>query len=271
MPLVAVALGCVRCTVCSVSLCGHAVTVVEGGTVSTLHDRLRANLGRVRDRIASACAAAGRSPESVRLVAVTKYAQWSWVEELIGLGVTDLGESRPQQLERRAPLSAGRVTWHLIGHLQRNKVRKVLPLARWIHSVDSARLLDRIELIAAELQVRPRVLLEVNVSGEASKDGLSPSELLENADRWRAVRHADLCGLMTMAPLVARSSEARPYFDRLVQLRDRLREMWDDPAALPELSMGMSNDFDAAIAAGATCVRIGRALFEGLEEVDGGT
>ncbi len=238
--------------------------------MSKVRERLRANLGRVRERIASACAAAGRSPESVRLIAVTKYAQWPWVEALIELGVKDLGESRPQQLERRAPLAAGRVTWHLIGHLQRNKVRKVLPIADWIHSVDSVRLLDRIELIAAELHVRPRVLLEVNVSGEASKDGLSPHELLEQADRWRATRHADLCGLMTMAPVVASSSQARPYFDRLVELRDRLRQLWDDPDALPELSMGMSNDFDAAIAAGATCIRIGSALFEGLEEVNGG-
>lgn len=237
--------------------------------MSNVRERLRANLARVRERIASACAAAGRCPESVRLVAVTKYARWPWVEELIELGLRDLGESRPQQLERRAPLAAGRVTWHLIGHLQRNKVRKVLPVARWIHSVDSVRLLDRIELIASELQVRPRVLLEVNVSGEASKDGLSPRELLEHADRWRETRHVDLCGLMTMAPVVARSSEARPYFDRLVELRDRLRDLWNDSTVLPELSMGMSNDFDAAIAAGATCIRIGSALFAGLEDAEG--
>jgi len=234
----------------------------------TVNSLLAANLAAVRERIWFVCAQAGRDPHAVRLVAVVKYAEWDWIRGLIELGVRDLGENRPQQLLERAArlaqeLPGTDVRWHLIGHLQRNKVRAVLPATALIHSVDSLRLLERIELIAGELALRPRVLLEVNVSGEASKDGFTPERLRTQWSAAAACRHVELAGLMTMAPESADPEASRPTFDGLRGLRDELAGT-DRAGPLPELSMGMSGDFETAIAAGATLVRVGSRLFEGL-------
>ncbi len=227
-------------------------------------DRLADNLLQVTSEIAAACSRAGRSPDEVTLVAVTKYAELVWVRRLIELGVRHLGESRPQQLLERAEQLSTDVQWHLIGHLQRNKVKPVLPRASLIHSVDSLRLLERISAIGAELSLRPRVLLEINVSGEASKDGLSVSELTEQWDAFQAVPNMDIAGLMTMAPLADDPTAARPVFRALRQLRDELAARAAAHVKLTELSMGMSGDFAVAIEEGATLVRIGSRLFEGL-------
>lgn len=250
-------------------------------------DRLTDNLQQVNSEIAAACSRAGRSPDEITLVAVTKYAELPWAQRLIELGVRNLGESRPQQLlERSEALSfrgAGfqpamnfdstgsgqvenlpHVQWHLIGHLQRNKVKRVLPQTVLIHSVDSLRLLERISAIAAELCLRPRVLLEVNVSGEDSKDGLSASELTANWDAFQAVPNVDVAGLMTMAPLADDPAAARPVFRALRLLRDELATRAAPHVKLTELSMGMSGDFAVAIEEGATLVRIGSRLFDGL-------
>ncbi len=236
--------------------------------MGSVEARIAANYARITGRIEEACRRAGRPAEDVRLVAVTKSAEIGWIEALLALGVRDLGESRPQQLCERALLVDKPVAWHLIGHLQRNKVRKVLAVSAWIHSVDTLPLLQRIDEIAGELGVRPRLLLEVNVSGETAKQGFEPEELAAAWPVLSAVSHVEIAGLMTMAPWTESPEAARPVFAGLRTLRDRLRGIRPS-IALPELSMGMSGDFDVAVEEGATLVRVGTSLFEGLES-DGG-
>ncbi|NOX56607.1 MAG: YggS family pyridoxal phosphate-dependent enzyme, partial [Planctomycetes bacterium] len=232
--------------------------------MTPLKSRIAENHRRVLRRVESACRRSGRDPAEVRLVAVTKYAEVDWILCLVELGVHDLGENRPQQLLQRAAALPETIRWHLVGHLQRNKVRPILPVTAWIHSVDSVRLLDRIERLAGELNRRPRVLLEVNVSGEESKYGFSPSELQAEWPRIVKYQNMEIAGLMTMAPYVADPEQTRPVFRELRELRDRLRTSVEGAPPLPELSMGMSNDFEVAVEEGATMVRIGSLLFEGL-------
>jgi pyridoxal phosphate enzyme (YggS family) len=248
------------------------MSIIEGmKSITDARKTLRENAAGVRERIAAACARVGRDPASVRAVAVTKYARIEWVRELVRLGWTTLGESRPQQLVERAELLAGEpelpaVEWHLIGHLQRNKVRPVLPLVELTHSVDSLRLLERIDRIGEEIGLLPRVLLEVNVTGEPSKDGFDPAALREAWPQVTAMEAVSVEGLMTMAPDTADETVVRTAFRDLRELRDRLRDGSPPGRELPELSMGMSGDFEIGIEEGATLVRIGSALFTGLEE-----
>jgi pyridoxal phosphate enzyme (YggS family) len=225
--------------------------------------RLASNYRGVLERIAGACRRAGRSPADVKFVAVTKSGEIPTIEALISLGAHDLGESRPQQLVERAGKISGNVRWHLVGHLQRNKVRQVLPVVECIHSIDSTRLVARVDEVAAELKLRPKVLLEVNVSGEASKGGYSCDELLREWPALCDFRIAQITGLMTMAPFVDDAEETRPVFRGLRELRDRLAATRGG-SNLRELSMGMSEDFEIAVEEGATMVRVGSLLFEGL-------
>lgn len=235
--------------------------------MSDLHAQLAANLSAVQGRIVDACARSRRDPREVQLVAVVKSAEWEWVRALLELDVRHLGESRPQHLVHRAAQLAAEaphlpVQWHLIGHLQRNKVRPVLPVARLIHSIDSLRLLERVGLIAGELRLQPRVLLEVNVSGEATKQGFPPEQLWSQWEALTSVPHVEVAGLMTMAPESDDPEAARPVFRGLRELRDRLRQR--GPWELPQLSMGMSGDYEIAVEEGATLVRVGSRLFAGL-------
>ena len=232
--------------------------------MSAARDRIAANRDEVLRRIGAACARADRDPRAVRLVAVTKYARLEWVRDLIALGVSDLGEGRPQQLDERAGLIDRPVCWHLVGPLQRNKARRTLAVAEWIHSIDSLRLLQRIDELAAEMRIRPRLLLEVNIAGEAQKHGFCAEDLMELWERIIACRNAEIAGLMTMAPYEAPPDEIRRVFRHLRGLRDELAARADS-LPLPELSMGMSGDFEIAIEEGATMVRIGSLLFEGLD------
>lgn len=228
-------------------------------------DRLRANINDVRERIARAAESAGRGTDALRLVAVTKQVDAETACELVTLGVRELGESRPQELWRKRELVAEPARWHLIGPLQRNKARRTLPMVDLIHSVDSVRLLEWLDTLAHELALEPAVLLEVNVSGEAAKHGLQAAEVpaaLCEAARLSRVR---VCGLMTMAPYDDDPERARPVFAALRELRDRVRRDAPPNCPLGELSMGMSGDFEAAVAEGATIVRIGSALFRGIE------
>lgn len=227
-------------------------------------DQLAANLKQVRDRIAAACQRVGRSADDVTLIAVTKYAPLEWVRGLIELGVADFGESRPQQLIARAAELPTHVRWHQIGHLQRNKAESLLPVVARIHSVDSIRLIEQLAKSAQQRGCRPRVLLEVNVMGEASKDGFATNDLVA---AWSGIVEQtalEIDGLMTMAPLGATADDARPAFRGLRELRDRLVEMSSGRIALPHLSMGMSGDFEVGIEEGATLVRVGSGLFAGL-------
>jgi pyridoxal phosphate enzyme (YggS family) len=231
-----------------------------------MHSRIAANYHRIQERIAQAAGRVGRDPASVRLVAVTKYAQIDWVRALVDLGCRDLGESRPQQLIERAEILGPEIRWHLIGHLQRNKVRRILPIVDLIHSVDSLRLLAEIERIAGDLSLRPRVLIEVNLIRDSKKHGFMQEELTSAWDQ--IAPHASpggplatqVQGLMAMAAFTENPEEARPAFRDLRQLRDRLAERSTGP--IPELSMGMTGDFEVAIEEGATLVRIGSALWE---------
>jgi pyridoxal phosphate enzyme (YggS family) len=228
--------------------------------MADLRTQLAANLAHVRERITVACQQAGRSPFEVTLVAVTKYAQLEWIEGLIELGVMDLAENRPQQLvERQARWP--QVRWHLIGQLQRNKAKTVLGPAALIHSVDSLRLAERLSNLAETPQ---RILCEVNVSGEATKAGFTPTELQESWDKLLALPNLLVEGLMTMAPLSENPEDARPVFSELRQLRDLLQLRSPQSVSLSHLSMGMSGDYEVAIQEGATLVRVGSRLFEGL-------
>lgn len=224
---------------------------------ATLSDRL----ADVRGRIAAACARAGRSPAGVTLVAVTKYVSAEVAALLPERGVTDLGESRPQELWKKAEaIPAAR--WHLIGHLQRNKLDRTVPLVSLVHSVDSDRVLDALAAFGAKRGAPVRVLLEVNCSREPAKGGFSPEALPAIGDRAVSLSGVELCGLMTMAAYSDNPDDARPTFAELRRLRDDLRTRTGLP--LPELSMGMSGDFEVAVEEGATLVRVGSTLFEGL-------
>jgi PLP dependent protein len=225
------------------------------------------NFRSVRERIALACRRCGRDPSSVLLVAVTKYARLEWIREIVALGAADLGENRPQQLAARAGEISGRVNWHLIGPLQRNKVRSTLPIASLIHSIDSLRVMEAIDRIACDVDLKPRVLMEVNLSGEEAKHGFEADDLFAVWDRVLAFNQISVAGLMTMAAYSPDPETARPAFARLRRLRDELQQRSPPEVAgrMTHLSMGMTGDFEVAIEEGATIVRIGSALWQGLE------
>lgn len=243
--------------------------------------KLAENLKRVQDRIAAACAAARRDPSELTLVAVTKGVDIDVVRQAMEIGLLDLGENRAQQLNQRAGMihefnerrqvlvgrehkPQPRPRWHMVGHLQRNKVKLIAPWAELVHSVDSLRLAEELHQQAIKLGRIANILLQVNVSGERSKFGVAVGaapHLAEQFTAWEGVR---LCGLMTMLPLDATQPEQRLFFDRL---RDVFDDMVTEKVVGPEfrhLSMGMSDDFEAAIASGSTMLRIGTALFTGM-------
>lgn len=225
--------------------------------------RLAENVESVRQRIAEAARRSGRTPDSITLVAVTKRNPPELVRPLVALGERNLGENYPQELWKKAEaLGDLDVRWHLIGHLQGNKARKTLPMVRFVHAVDSLKLLQALDTLAAETPDPPRVCLQVNTSHEAAKHGWEPSGLLDEADAIAACRRIPIAGLMTMAGFGTTAESARPSFVLLRETRDALRARAGLP--LKELSMGMSNDFETAIEEGATLVRVGSALFEGV-------
>ena len=233
--------------------------------MAEIHEVLQSNLASVMSRVRSACVKAGREVSDVRLVAVTKYADWSWVQALSAIhGV--FGENRPQQLSERSVLLPA-VEWHLIGHLQRNKVNLALRHSALIHSVDSLKLLQSIA-DAATRGNRPAVLLQVNISREESKSGFAAEELPRVWDLVAEYsERVEIRGLMTMAAESSDPEEARPVFAELRNLRDLLCSLGATCRAgikLTELSMGMSGDFEQAVVEGATLLRIGSLLFRGL-------
>jgi pyridoxal phosphate enzyme (YggS family) len=220
-----------------------------------LRQTLQTRLATVEQRIQAACDRAERPRSAITLIAVTK--------TVTPRGIVDLGESRPQELRHKAEaLSDLPIVWHMIGHLQRNKVDRTLPLAALIHSGDSLRLLETIAAEGAKQKITPRVLLQINISDEEQKHGFDEAELLELKPTIERLP-LKIEGLMGMAALNDDPEQARPAFKKLRELRDRLRNEWTIPAE--SLSMGMSGDFEVAIEEGATHVRIGTTLFEGLE------
>lgn len=258
----------------------------------TLQDRYE----EVRRRVAEAATASGRRHGDVIIVAVTKYAEVEQIRELMELGHLDFGENRVQQLVQRAaiiseqmdrrrmlsraepgpdaadPASAAPrdhpVRWHMVGHLQRNKVRKVLDCARLIHSVDSLRLAEEIQQVAFKRDQAVEVLVQVNCSGEKSKFGCAASAALHLCEQIDTMIHVRVRGLMTMAPYSDRAEDARPTFVRCRELYEEIRGAGIGEGRFNLLSMGMTDDFEVALSEGANVVRIGRAIF-GEHEPEG--
>ncbi len=223
---------------------------------------IAANLRTVRARIARAAAAAGRDPAAIRLVAVSKTFPLAAVEAASRAGLAEFGENRIQEALDKIEGAAGlAVRWHMIGHLQSNKARQAASRFDWIHSVDSVKLLERLDQAAADAGTAPRLLLQVDLAGEAAKHGApldAVRRILEAAETSRAAR---VRGLMLMPPWNEDPEAVRPFFRQLRELRDTLLDEVTDRDALRELSMGMSHDFEVAIQEGATLVRVGTALF----------
>ena len=217
-------------------------------------------LGEVEQRIAAACVRVGRDPSAVEIVAVTKTHGAEVVKEAWDAGLRIVGENKVQEAAWKKPASVTGPMWHLIGHLQSNKVRKALELFDFFHSVDTAALADRMNAIAEDMGASPHVLLEVNVSGEKSKSGMKPEEVKPAVGHIVAeCPRITVEGLMTMAPFSENPEDARPYFRRLRELRDQLEQ--ELGIGLPRLSMGMSGDYEVAVEEGATWVRLGTVLF----------
>ena len=235
------------------------------GRMTDVVSRIAENLNRVRQRIAAAAARGGRAADAVKLVAVTKYVGLEQTRALATAECLDLGESRPQELWGKAELLADpAIHWHLIGHLQRNKIRRVLPHVALLHAGDSEKLLAAVN---EEARVAARcvpMLLEVNISGDAAKHGFAPAELESLVPKLAQFECLDVRGLMAMAGLESDAQQTRREFASVRELRDRLQRLAPATTRLDELSMGMSGDFEIAIEEGATIVRVGSALFEGI-------
>jgi PLP dependent protein len=226
-------------------------------TRAILADRIAS----VRERIENACRRTGRDPAAITLVAVTKTVSSKVAAVAAELGMLDLGENRPQELwKKAAAVPAAR--WHLVGHLQRNKLERTVPLTTLIHSVDSERLLEALDEFGRERDEPVPVLLEVNCSREAAKGGFSPDAVPALSDRIASLPGVSVGGLMTMAAYSDNPRNARPAFAELRRLRDELCSRTG--LELSHLSMGMSGDFEVAVEEGATFVRIGTMLFEEL-------
>jgi pyridoxal phosphate enzyme (YggS family) len=216
-------------------------------------------LAQVRERMADAARKSGRTAEQIELVAVSKTHAAEKVREAIEAGQLLFGESRVQEARAKIPLLPSRLRWHFIGHLQKNKIRHALPLFELFHGIDSLALAQEMERIAEEEGIRPRVLLEVNVAGEASKHGFSPETLRCDLEAALSLGRLTIEGLMTLPPLAPEAEASRRYFVALRELRDQLEAEFE--VRLPQLSMGMSGDFPIAIEEGATLVRVGTAIF----------
>ncbi|HDL77916.1 MAG TPA: YggS family pyridoxal phosphate-dependent enzyme [Lentisphaerae bacterium] len=223
------------------------------------YEAIRRGVEEVRGRIAEACRRAGRDPGEVTLIAVSKGHPPEAVRAAHEAGMTIFGENRVQEASQKIPLCPSSLVWHMVGHLQRNKVRKALPLFEMIHSVDSLRLVEALERECSRLGKVLPVLIEVNVAGESSKYGIAPENLRELLDAAAGCGHLEVRGLMTMPPWSPDPEKVRPYFARLRELLVKAGEEWGH--GLVELSMGMSADFEVAIEEGATMVRIGTAIF----------
>ena len=220
---------------------------------------LAENLKSIRNRISEACARSNRDPGSVELLAVTKNHPPGTVNAAAELGLTLFGENRVQEARAKIPLCSGRLRWHMIGHLQSNKCRETVELFAAVESVDSLRLAEELNTRAGQASKRMPIFLEVNIAGEGSKFGYRPDQLLEELSRIAALRRLDLVGLMTVPPYTTDPERVRGIFRQLREMRDEAEQRLG--ASLPQLSMGMSGDFEVAIEEGATLIRIGTALF----------
>ncbi|MEO7167351.1 MAG: YggS family pyridoxal phosphate-dependent enzyme [Chthoniobacterales bacterium] len=225
----------------------------------TLAEEVAANLARVQTEVSEAARQSGRTPDKIELVAVSKTHAAKKVQAAAEAGQTLFGESRVQEARIKIPLLPARLRWHFIGHLQKNKIRHALPLFEVFHGIDSLALAQDMQRIADEDGMQPRVLLEVNLAGEASKHGFTPEAVRRDLEAVLSLGRLTVEGLMTIPPFAPEAEASRRYFAALRGLRDQLEA--DFGVRLPQLSMGMSGDYTVAIEEGATLVRVGTAIF----------
>ena len=236
--------------------------------------KISERIKRIEENISSACARSGRDRRDVKLIVVTKSASFESILEVIRLGITNLGENRVQQLKKvssqlvdslkdNEPGTLEKINWHMIGHLQRNKVRQVLPIACLIHSVDTLRLAEEINASAKKMNLQSKVLLQVNTSNEPQKYGVPVGAAIHLAEQLETLPNLDLVGLMTMGPLTRDKNAVRSCFTRAAELFVEMRGEKIVGPKFTELSMGMSSDYEIAVEEGATILRIGSAIFAG--------
>lgn len=224
-------------------------------------NQISQNLEEIKKRIQEAALGSGRDPAEVRLVAVTKTVTLDRLQEAVAAGHSLFGENYVQEAKRKIAALGPGLTWHFIGHLQSNKAKAAVEAFDLIHSVDRVRLAQTLEQAAAKQGKVQKILLQVNLAGEASKSGTAPEAAQDLLRKISEMPHLEVRGLMTMPPWFDDPERVRPYFRALRELRDRLRDLRLGDSDLPELSMGMTGDFEAAVAEGATLVRIGTAIF----------
>jgi PLP dependent protein len=217
------------------------------------------NLERVREQIGKAAAKSGRAMDEIELVAISKTHDAEKVREAYEAGQHLFGESRVQEARVKIPELPSAIRWHFVGHLQKNKIRHALPLFEMIHSIDSVALAQDVNRVAEEEGLHPRVLLEVNLAGEGSKFGFHPNKLREEMESLLALPRLAIEGLMCIPPLATEADVSRKYFVQLRELRNAVEK--DVRVKLPELSMGMTSDYQVAVEEGATLVRVGTAIF----------
>lgn len=226
---------------------------------------IQENLFEIQSRIIKACQKANRDLNQVRLIAVTKTFPVDVINKALELGITDIGENRVQEAEEKFPYLINQidrpVCKHLIGHLQSNKVRKAVELFDWIHSIDSIKLAERVNRIAGELGKCPTVLVQIDLGKEETKTGVDENELTDLVIYLATAKHLDFRGLMTIPPYFEDPITTLSYFNQLSNLLSEINNKKITPHPLTELSMGMSHDFEVAIQAGATLIRIGTAIF----------
>lgn len=223
------------------------------------------NLRKIKERIRSACTRSNRDPGQITIVAVSKGRPIEQIKEVLACGITDIGENRIQEaVVKYNELAAGQpaITWHMVGHLQTNKVKEAVKIFGLIQSVDSLHLAQEINKQAAKINKLQDILIEVKTSPEAAKSGLKPDEVIEVINKITGLPNIRMQGLMTIAPLAASPEEARPYFRGLKELFDEINARRITPEALRMLSMGMTDDFEIALEEGSNMVRLGRAIFE---------
>lgn len=219
------------------------------------------NLNEVSEAIKLSAIKSNRPPEDIVLIAVTKNVEPEIIQEAIDQGVTHIGENKVQEITRKYEILGDKVTWHMIGHLQRNKVKYIIDKVDYIHSVDSYSLALEIDKRASGINRKMKCLLEVNISGEESKYGLNPQEVVPLLRQLEELENIEIVGLMTMAPFVEDPEETRQYFRGMKELALRLSEESFKNADIKLLSMGMSNDYPVAVEEGASFVRVGSAIF----------
>jgi len=220
-----------------------------------------ANVEQIKQRVAAAAMRGGRNPADVTIIAVSKTRTVDEIRQVLAAGLTHLGENRVQELKEKWPAFGGSATWHLIGSLQTNKAKQALDMADLIHSLDRVSLAEELNRLAGRRGVPCKALVEVNVSGEESKHGVSPADLPLLLRTISDGGNVLVQGLMTMAPLDAEPEAARPHFRRLRELAGEVREWGLPRISMEQLSMGMSGDFEVAVEEGATLVRVGTAIF----------